>query len=170
MMRKALLLAVLLAAGPARAQSDEYQPGPWYGWQLILADAAAVTMMTVPVSPGAGPITRSTGVTAFFMNGPTIHMAHRNPRSASISLMRLPLLLVGGLAGVVVGGFVCSESGCQETAFVLGEAIGVAPVLLHDWLSARRPARSYYASDRPLLPAPRLQGWAAAVPVLGGVF
>ena len=69
------MLAVLLAAAPARAQSDEYRPGPWYGWQLILADAAAVTMMTVPVSPGAGPLTRGLGVTAFFMNGPIIHMA-----------------------------------------------------------------------------------------------
>jgi hypothetical protein len=169
MMRKGVLLAALLLARPALAQSDEYRPGPWYGWQLILADAAAVTLLTVPVSAGAGPVARGTGMTAFFMNAPIVHMSHRNPGSASISLLRLPALLVGGLAGVVAGGFVCQEPGCQRTALLLGESLGVAPVLLFDWWSAQRPARSIYA-QRPLPARPRFDGWAAAVPLVGGTF
>ena len=174
-MGKAILLSavLLLAARPARAQSDELRPGPWYGWQLILADAAAVTLLAVPVSEGAGPVTRGTGMTAFFMDAPIIHMAHRNPRTASVSLLRIPALVVGRFLGAVSGELLCKQNpSCHDTARLLGAGLGVTPVLLFDYLTARRPARSIWAVDRPpVLPAPvRLQGWALAVPLVGRRF
>src|SRR5688500_7988543 len=99
-MSKALLLAtLLLAARPAWARSEELCPGPWNGWQRILADAAAVTLLFVPVSSAAGPVTRGTGMTAFLMDAPIIHMANRNPRTASVSLLRAPALLLGRFLG-----------------------------------------------------------------------
>jgi hypothetical protein len=169
-MGKALLIAaVLLAARPARAQSDQLEPGPWYGWQVILADAAAVTMLAVPVAPRASPITRGMGMTAFFMSAPIIHMAHRNPRSASVSLLRIPALLLGGLLGATAGSLLCRETpSCHDTYLLLGFGIGVSPIVLHDWVTARRPARSIYATAP--LPRLRLEGWAFAVPVVGGRF
>jgi|SRR5688572_1531485 len=173
-MGKALLLfAMLLAARPARAQSDQLQPGPWYGWQLILADAAAVSLLFVPVSSGAGPVTRGTGMTAFFMDAPIIHMANSNPRTASVSLPRVPALLVGTFLGSTAGSLLCKETPeCHDTATLLGAGLGVTPVLLFDYLTARRPARSIWAAQPPpVRPAPvRLQGWAFAVPLLGGRF
>jgi len=170
-MRKALLVAALiLSPRAARAQADEFRPGPWYGWQLMLADAAAVTLLAAPVSPGAGPVARGLGMTSFLMNGPVIHMAHRNPRSASYSLLRLPLLLIGRMAGATAGAFVCRDSDCQRAALVIGEGVGLAPVLIFDWTSARRPARSYYAGAPPRLPPARLDGWAVTVPVVVGAF
>jgi hypothetical protein len=171
-MRKVLLLvALLLAARPAQAQSEEYKPGPWYGWQLILADATAVGLLFVPVSPAAGPVTRGTGMTAFFMNGPIIHMAHRNPRSASVSLARVPMLLLGRFFGNLAGALLCRESPhCDERSRLLGAGIGASPVLIFDWLTAQRPARSMYAGAPLRLPPPRMEGWALAWPLLGGSF
>src|SRR5439155_23894189 len=99
-MRKWLLALLLLAARPAWADGGER---PWYGWQLLLADARAVALRAVPVSPQSRPLARGMGMTAFFMNGPIVHMAHRNPRSASLSLLRLPLLWLGRVAGGTAG-------------------------------------------------------------------
>jgi hypothetical protein len=110
-------------------------------------------------------------MTALFMNGPIIHMAHRNPRSASVSLARIPMLLVGRFFGNLAGALLCKESPhCDERSRLLGAAIGVTPVLIHDYLTAQRPARSIYA-DAPLrLPPPRLEGWAFTWPLAGGSF
>jgi len=171
-MCKALLLAaLLLASRPARAQSEEYRPGPWYGWQMILADATAVGLLFMPVSAEAGPVTRGMGMTTFFMSGPIIHMAHRNPRSASVSLARVPMLLVGRFFGNLAGALLCKESPhCDERSRLLGAGIGAAPVVIFDWLTARRPARSIYAAAPLRLPPPRLDGWAFAWPLVGGTF
>jgi hypothetical protein len=172
-MGKAVLLAVLLlATRPARAQSDELRPGPWYGWQLILADAAALGLLVVPVSPKAGPVTRTMGMVTFFMDAPILHMAHRNPRTASFSLARIPALVVGRFLGSIAGGFLCQETpACHDRARLLGAGLGVTPVLLFDYITARRPPRSIWAeAPPPVLPAPRLQGWAVALPLVGGQF
>jgi hypothetical protein len=170
-----LALLALLAAAPARAQApaDELPAGPWYGWQLIAADAAAVTLLFVPVSETVGPLARGMGMLTLLMDGPVIHMAHRNPRAASLSLARLPLLLLGRLIGSGVGDLVCSQTDCSHTAPVLGSAIAIAPVMVYDWVSARRPARLFYAPvvARAVPPAPRLTGWAlGTVPLVGGSF
>jgi hypothetical protein len=176
-MRKGLLVGVgvgvglLAAARSAQAQPDELREGPWYGWQVVLADATAVAMLGIPVSAEAGPLTRGMGMTVFLMNGPIVHMAHRNPRSASVSLLRLPLLLLGRLAGAMTSDLLCKTEECGHTARVLGAGIGVLPVVLFDWANAQRPPRSYWAADdRPRLVRPRLDGWAAAFPLLGGTF
>jgi hypothetical protein len=175
-----VLLSLLGAAGPARAQAvaDELPEGPWYGWQVIAADAAAVTLLFAPVSERMGPLARGMGMIALVMDAPIIHMAHRNSRSAAVSLARLPLLLFGRLLGSLVGDAACSQLDCANTAPVLGSAIGIAPVMLYDWISARRPGRLFYAhaagaarmnARRPPAP-PRLAGWVPTIPLLAGSF
>jgi hypothetical protein len=81
------------------------------------------------------------------------------------------MLLVGTLLGGTAGAFACHQDDCQRAMFLLGEAVGVAPVLVFDWTTARRPARPYFAgSDRPRPPPVRLDGWAVTVPVAAGRF
>jgi hypothetical protein len=172
------LVLTLLAARPARAQPvfDELPAGPWYGWQLMAADAVAGTLLFAPVSERMGPLARGMGMLTLLMDAPVLHMAHGNSRAASISLGRLPFLLLGRLLGGLVGDAVCSEVDCANTAPVLGSVIGIAPLLIYDWVTARRPGRLFYAAaappapSRPRLPVPRLTGWAATIPVLGGRF
>ena len=179
-MSRALILAALfvtLLAPRARAQpvADQTPPGRWYGWQLVLADAAAAALVFVPVPVDAGPVARGVGMTALFMNGGIVHMANRNPRSASISLLRLPLLLIGRLAAAGVAELACSDVDCLHVAPLIGSAVGIAPVMLHDWITARPPPRLFYAPSDPgpLVLAPRSSrgdGWRLAVPLVTGTF
>jgi hypothetical protein len=175
-MHRMLLAAAvvsLLTARPAAAQpiADELPPGPWYGWQLIASDAAAAALLFVPVSERVAPLARGMGMITLLMDGPIVHMAHGNSRGASFSLARLPLLLLGRLLGSLAGDVVCSQTDCVHAAPVIGSAVGIAPVIVYDWLSARRPGRLFYATrPPPRLPLPRLQGWALTVPVFGGRF
>jgi hypothetical protein len=170
-MRTGVLVALLLTGRAAQAQPDQLREGPWYGWQVVLTDAAAIALLAMPVSTEAGPVTRGLGMTAFLMNGPVVHMSNGNPRSASISLMRLPLLLLGRLAGTTAGGLLCKTVACTDTATLLGTGVAVMPVVLHDWWTAQRPPRSYYAvAERPRPPPVRLEGWRPTLPLLGGTF
>jgi hypothetical protein len=168
-------MVALVAPGLAAAQpvAQETPPGRWYGWQLILADAAAVALVLVPVPDEAGPLARGIGMTALFMNGGIIHMAHGNPRSASISLLRLPALLVGRLIAIGVGDLACSEVSCTHAAPILGMTVGIAPVVLHDWVTARPPPRLFYAPSDPYMgPLARgwPRGWRVTLPILTGIF
>jgi hypothetical protein len=173
-MRKRLVMVVLLlGARTAQAQAELREEGPWYGWQVMLADAAAIALLEAPVSASASPLARGTGMTLFFMNGPVLHMAHGNPASASVSLARIPLIWLGRIAGGLAGELLCRRGGCMPTARLLGSGIAVTPVLLLDWWSARRPPRSYYAEvgdERPFLPPPRVQGWALTLPLAAAAF
>jgi hypothetical protein len=172
------LLVTVLAARPARAQPvfDELPGGPWYGWQLMAADAVAGTLLFVPVSERLGPLARGMGMITLLMDAPIIHMSHHNSPAAAISLARLPFLLLGRLLGGLAGDVVCSEVECAHTAPLVGSVIGIAPLLVYDWVTARRPGRLFYAATpppappRPRLSVPRLEGWAPAVPLLSARF
>jgi hypothetical protein len=169
-----LVVIVLLGARPARAQPvfDELPAGPWYGWQLMAADAVAAGLLFAPVSDQLGPLARGMGMITLLMDAPIVHMAHRNSGAASLSLARLPLLLLGRLLGGLAGDLVCSQTDCAHTAPLIGAVVGVGPLIIYDWVTARRPGQLFYATTpAPPRPAvPRLGGWALTVPVLGGVF
>ncbi len=182
------LVAVAALSRPAAAQpvADELPAGPWYGWQLIAADALAATLLFAPVSDRLAPLARGMGMTTLLMDAPIIHMSHRNSRSASISLTRLPFLLLGRFLGSFVGDLVCSELSCANTAPVVGSAVGIAPVVLYDWVSARRPGQLFYSSTGAVSPAPPafadaataerpsgrllIWGWRRTLPLVGGTF
>jgi hypothetical protein len=163
--------------------------GRWYGWQIILADAASMAMLFVPVPAEAGPITRGMGVTTLLIAPPGLHMLNRNPRAASVSLARLPFLLLGRLIGAGIGQLVCSDVSCLDTAPLVGSMVGVAPVILYDWVYARRAASLFYTSARAttsrlatsavLAPprsatpsSPHLRGaiWTPTLPLVAGRF
>jgi hypothetical protein len=116
------------------------------------------------------------GMITLLMDAPIIHMTHRNSRGAALSLARLPFLLVGRVIGSALGGLACSQLDCANSAPVFGAAIGVAPVILYDWVTARRPGQLFYAStttgvaSRRPLPPPRLAGWAPSIAVLSATF
>jgi hypothetical protein len=168
---------LLLAATPGHAQpiADELPGGPWYGWQLMAADAAAATLLFAPVSERMGPLARGMGMITLLMDAPIIHMIHGNSRGAALSLARLPFLLLGRFVGSAVGSLTCSQIDCVHAAPVLGAAIGVAPVILYDWVSARRPGRLFYAGTTTgvasrRLPPQRLSGWAPSIVLLAEMF
>jgi hypothetical protein len=147
MLRALAVTAVLVTLGhghPARADDPPASsPRPvearrWYGWELLLADAAAVAMLTVPLPAQAGPVTRGVGMTFLLMNGSIVHMANGNSTSASWSLLRLPSMLVGRFAGSMLSRYAypCGSPACRERGPTIGGWVGIAPVMIFDYVTA----------------------------------
>jgi hypothetical protein len=101
----ALLVAAALAAAPAAARPEE-APGPrWYGWEIMLADAAALTLMAAGGAADAAPLAYA-GVGVYILGGPVLHNVHGN---------RLRGALSGVLRGALPLGFgLAAEAACDE--------------------------------------------------------
>jgi hypothetical protein len=167
-MRRLLLLAALAVAltasrpAPAAAESGA-GAGGWYGWQLLLADAAAAGLVAAPVDLSWKGATVGVGLTALFANGSIVHMANGNSEAAVWSLLRLPAFLAGRFAGLGIAALSCQSERCDDLAPSIGAYVGLGVVVLVDLLSASTP-RPYYlapeaaaalAPPRPTIPAPR---------------
>jgi hypothetical protein len=180
------LAALLLAAAvtwlsPSSARAAER--GRWYGWQLALADAAALTLTLAPVDSDWRGATVAVGMTSVFTNGSTVGMVHRNPKGASLSLLRLPLFLGGRLVGFVLGNLLCQEIGCKGPMLTAGSGFGLGVAMAIDHLYAFEPAPGLAwapAGDAP--PPPRIfapparrrpgvaPGYTVALPLYGRQF
>jgi hypothetical protein len=123
-------LLLVLGAGTARAQAPGLTPittteapetiEERYGWQILLADLAAIA---------AGAATEEGEITlaAYLGGGPVIHLAHGSPGRAMGSLaLRAGLPLAGALLGVAIeepsceGEFLCGVGG-----LIIGGTLGV---------------------------------------------
>jgi hypothetical protein len=104
----------------------------WYGWQLILADAASTGLMIAGALDGGGATMAdehtgvalgTTSFVTFLLTGPLIHLAaHERFGTAAISLgLRAGGALVGAGVGAVTTAF---GAGCQTHPNVTGEGPG----------------------------------------------
>jgi hypothetical protein len=143
---------LLLLPGRAAAETA---PGRWYGWQLALADAAALGLTFAPVDQSWRGATVTVGLTGLFINGSVVNMVHGNAPAATRSLLRLPAFLIGRLAGFAAGGIFCQESGCKAPLLTAGSAFGVGTVMILDLLDAFQPAPWYLPEPEIRPPPPR---------------
>jgi hypothetical protein len=139
--RRAVLFLALLVPAPARADAPEPPPRVWYGWQTLIADAAAI---------GLGAATRSWPVfgSAYLAGGPLVHAAHGNFAVAAGSFaLRLIAPLAFGGAGAAIdssatGSCLTNGQPCFRGigGLVIGAAIGYAVAVTVDALVlAREP-------------------------------
>ena len=153
---RGLLFVVLLAGtlSTSRIARAAESPtfGGWYGWQLALADAAAVGLALAPVDLSWRGATLAVGMTGLFINGPVIHMANGNPVAGSRSLLRLPAFLLGRLLGFGAGELFCQDSGCKGPLLTAGSAFGLGTVVVLDLFDAFRPAPWWLPDTRPPTP------------------
>jgi hypothetical protein len=117
-----LLAAALLSAASARAgEADTEEPAPialqprplpeaappagartWYGWQIMLADAASFLCV--------GATEQEACLAGFALSGPVVHTLHGNPGRGIVSLgLRVGLPIIGGLIG-------SAAADCREPA------------------------------------------------------
>lgn len=125
----------------------------WYGWQIILTDASAVTL-TVAGALGEADGLVTLGVLSYLFGPPIVHFAHRNVGRGFGSLgLRLGAPFVGALLGVAVAN--CSEGsdfcGMPEvavamTAATLTAVVVDAAVLAYD--VEKKPRRTWTPSLR----------------------
>jgi hypothetical protein len=146
-------LAVLLAgaltwSNKALADSPSGFRG-WYGWQLALADAAAVGLTLAPVNQDWRGATATVGLMGLFINGSVINMVHENPAGASRSLLRLPAFLLGRLFGFGAGELFCEEAGCKAPLRTAGSGFGLGVVVILDLLDAFEPVPWWLPPSEP---------------------
>jgi hypothetical protein len=149
---RAPVLAVLLAAlslFPTRQARAETPVGGWYGWQIALADAAALGLTLAPVDLSWRGATATVGLTALFINGPVINMVHGHAPAATRGLLRLPAFLLGRLIGFGAGELFCAEGGCKAPLLTAGSAFGLGTVVVLDLMDAFQPAPWYLPEPGP---------------------
>jgi hypothetical protein len=93
---------------PPDAQSAQADHWQWYGWQIILSDAASLSTLAFAAAasnPGSENNTGSTvllglGFSGYLMGGFAVHATHRRWLSAGLSVgLRVVLPLLGAAVG-----------------------------------------------------------------------
>jgi len=142
----AVASALAIAAPGLRAETTSADAGPetrWYGWQIMLADAASTTLLVIGVDRGNTAVATLGGV-GLFLAGPAIHLAHDAKGDAAKSFLfrTVPLAIGLGLFAAIPNKD-CGE-GCSELILPLaGFALSGAGVVA-DWIFLSRepvPAR-----------------------------
>ena len=151
-----LVLAVAAMAAvsvlvPSVGRADSHPPldtapaqrAHWYGAPILLADAAAVTAVTVAFSRREDiPALATVGALSYLFAPPVIHMVHGRPRRALVSLAARFSLPVLGLA--------IGHGAGSDTALVAGFTVGAGLAMIADQalavdrhpVEAPAPARS----------------------------
>jgi len=143
------LILVLASSWPGVARADLTASAPlsasearWYGWQILLADSAAVIagVEATRIGGGGSGGLELASVAVYLAAGPLIHKAHDRGSTAAISLaLRFLAVPIVGLIGDTVGAQLCApapntdvRTHCEVTGGVVGIAIGVAGVSIFD--------------------------------------
>ena len=133
-MRLSHALVVAFALSPVVARGEEPPPARWYGWQLMLADVAAVGVLTLGAGIDSDGVMLA-GYGAYVINGTVIHLVHDRRGHAALSgVLRGGLPLTFGLLAAAA----CDEDDEDRQSFdiigcgaqVGGAALGGAVVAL----------------------------------------
>ena len=151
------LLCCSLAASAVGAQEasppQDLREARWYGWQVMLADAAFGTMLYFGVQ-GDNRGVAIAGAAGLFLAAPAIHLAHGSAPDAGKSLLFRTVPIAAGLG---VYALMASHQDCAEgcsALLPLYAGLGLAGVgVVADWI--------FLSTDRP---GPQLS-LAPAVPM-----
>lgn len=157
----AVLTAILLfAASPLQAQEGPTPPlrltqdqqEQWYGWQVLALDVAAVAAVAYGAAQKE-PLLLSTGIAAYALTGPSVHLAHGNSAKAGTSLvLRVVTPAVLGLVGGLISSAAsASNDGNNLLLYAAPGAVlgGLVAIVIDNTTVADVDRRSWLA------PAPR---------------
>jgi hypothetical protein len=127
---------VTLTAPPASRLAQPVRPSSakrkWYGYQLMLDDAASIALIAGAAGKGAAI---SLGELSFFFGGSVIHGVHGRAGLALASpLMRVSLALIGARIGVAAEH--CGSTNddfCGLGGALLGGGIGLLTAMMADY-------------------------------------
>jgi len=128
-MSAAVLVLHLLATTPAFEARPEIDPDAptWYGWQPLLADATAASLMGggivlggVPNLGVAGGVLIVSGVGIYLFGGPAMHLLRERPRAALLDLGMRVLFPLGGFLGGLLLGILSSQPAVLAVGFIVG--------------------------------------------------
>jgi hypothetical protein len=122
---------------PESAASTPASSG-WYGWQILLADTASITLVFAGGARSDAAVTA--GLAGWIGAGPAVHLAHGDVGKGALSLaLRLGLPLLGAWAGSRIAGC-AGQSGDNDECggpAALGGLFGVlaAETIDDGWLA-----------------------------------
>lgn len=109
------------AAAPKKPKAPEKE---WYGWQTLIADAAAVGLYAGGLSAHT-PSIYDVGIGTYLLAPPIIHIVHGNVGPAFGSLgMRLIVPPIAGGFGFVIGLIVAGNRNADVGSWVGGGVVG----------------------------------------------
>jgi hypothetical protein len=118
-----VLAVTLFASSAARADARE-----WYGWQIMLSDAASMTLL-FSNSTGAAVV----GLVGYALGGPAIHVAHDDAPQAAIDFAgRVFLPIAGGALGAHAQP-PCDECDGPPGAVIVGILGGALTAMVTDY-------------------------------------
>lgn len=133
-----LVLASLFFASSACAAEEETR---WYGWQTLLVDAAATSLLIASVDAqsggskaldlgtGSGKAFLGLGIATYALGGGTVHLAHGSPAKAIASVgMRAVSPVLTSVVGMLVAIPSCGAGGYCALAGGLFGLVGGAVV------------------------------------------
>jgi hypothetical protein len=157
----AFALMLLLGAGAARAGEAAPVETRWYGWQIMLADAAGITLVAEGVNHDSLPLAVS-GVITLAAVPALLHLVHNAPGDAGISFLIRTVPFGTGVALFFMLHPPC-EDGCSELAFpVVGLLLSGAGAIA-DWIWLSTERLEPWISVAPIVPLDRRRGAGAAL-------
>lgn len=133
-----------LAAPPPHASTppaphDDTPPAPWYGWQLLVADGAALGLGLLAASAGGAEGRQRTGDWAAatwglgMVGSIAVHAGNRRPPAAVAAVpIRLTVPLLGGLLGMGGTCLALQEARCARDGARWGFWAGLGGAALLD--------------------------------------
>src|SRR3954466_148532 len=103
------------------SRDPEVTRGRWYGWQIIVTEAASV--VAVPVAAGIdSPGLAIVGISGAILSPAIVHMAHGNPGRGAASV---GIHLGMGLAGLLLGTVIVPDNHNDDVMNLAGPALGL---------------------------------------------
>ena len=156
------------ASAPSPPDDAEEAPAPpetrWYGWQVLLADAASGALIYFGAKGDNTPLAVA-GVATFFLAAPAIHLAHGSGGDAGKSFLfrTVPLAVGFGIAAIMASGEDCGE-GCAALLPAFAGLVGSGLGAIADWLFlSTEPVSPPRLSIGPALPMDRRRGGGLAL-------
>ncbi len=139
---------------------------PWYGWQTLITDGAALTLALLADSPRSSDLSSAVGLLAlgaYGLGAPIVHAVHHNPGKGLASFgLRLGMPIAGAFAGASAASG-CNGFLCEVDGAAIGMLIGLAGAVTIDatvlaYEARPRPVRASAGWSPQLLLTPR-SGW-----------
>ena len=113
----------------------------WYGWQTLVADGAALTLLSVGISLESSGLAAA-GLLGYALGSPAVHVGHARPLTALGSAgLRIALPATGMLLAPELGNCQHDEepslASCTTESRVVGTLLGAAVAIALDasWLA-----------------------------------
>jgi len=156
----AIVVGVFIAAG-ARGENAAPVETRWYGWQIMLSDAAGIALVAEGAVHDSRPLLALGLVTLAGVPG-LLHLAHHAPGDALTSILVRAVPFASSIAVFYLVNPDCGE-GCGELALPLFGLILSGAGAVADWIYLSTERLEPRISFAPIVPVDRRRGAGGAL-------